>query len=60
MNSLAGTIYEDFVAPHLSGEVSDAKANRIIKIIVVITGTFCVFFISVIEHLGSLLEVRTD
>jgi hypothetical protein len=57
LNSLAGTIFEDFVAPRLSGNVSDARANLIMKVIVVASGVFCVAFISVIEHLGSILEV---
>ncbi|XP_066992319.2 sodium-coupled monocarboxylate transporter 2 [Anabrus simplex] len=57
LNSLAGTVYEDFVSPCLSGKMSDEKVNMIMKTIVVVIGALCVALIFVVEKLGTVLEL---
>ncbi|XP_066992320.2 sodium-coupled monocarboxylate transporter 2 [Anabrus simplex] len=57
LNSLAGTIFEDFVSPCLSGKMSDEKVNMIMKAIVAVIGALCVALIFVVERLGSVLEL---
>lgn len=57
LNTLAGTIYEDFVHPHFEWARSDRAASNIMKALVVINGTICVILIFLVEKLGSVLQI---
>lgn len=56
LNTLAATVYEDFIEP-MTGKVGDSKAANILKIIVVVFGIFCYLLVLVMEKLGSLIEL---
>ncbi|XP_014291035.1 sodium-coupled monocarboxylate transporter 2 [Halyomorpha halys] len=56
LNTLAATVYEDFIEP-ITGKVSDSKAARMLKIITVAFGILCFLLVLVMEKLGSLLEL---
>lgn len=57
LNTLAGTIYEDFILPHFEWAKSDKAASNIMKGLVVINGTVCVILIFLVEKLGSVLQI---
>lgn len=58
LNTVAGTIYEDFVQIFLKGEkMSEAKASCTMKIIVLILGAISVMMVLVVEKLGGILQM---
>ncbi|XP_018332183.1 sodium-coupled monocarboxylate transporter 1-like [Agrilus planipennis] len=57
LNTVAGTIYEDFVAPRMSEKTTEKTASNIIKVIVVISGVVCTALVFVFENLGGLLPL---
>ncbi|RZC34409.1 SSF domain containing protein [Asbolus verrucosus] len=57
LNTLAGTIYEDFIRNYMPANTTDTSANNIIKAIVVISGIICVGLIFLVEHLGGVLQI---
>lgn len=57
LNTLAGTIYEDFFEPHISKETSEKRAGTIMKLMVVVIGCFCLALVLVIERLGGVLDI---
>ncbi|XP_047115232.1 sodium-coupled monocarboxylate transporter 2-like [Schistocerca piceifrons] len=57
LNSLSGTIYEDFVLPRVSDKISDEKVNFIMQGIVLAVGVICVALVFVVEKLGTVLEL---
>lgn len=58
LNTVAGTIYEDFVQICLKGEkMSEAKASCTMKIIVLILGAISVVMVFVVERLGGILQM---
>uniref|UniRef100_T1HMC2 Sodium/solute symporter n=1 Tax=Rhodnius prolixus TaxID=13249 RepID=T1HMC2_RHOPR len=59
MNTVAGTIYEDFVEPLFSKKPSEKQASFIMKALVVLFGTTCVLLVFVFEKLGHLIELTT-
>lgn len=59
LNTVAGTLYEDFVAPfYKKSPKSDASASLIMKLIVLMVGVICVLLVFVVERLGSIMQVR--
>lgn len=58
LNTVAGTLYEDFFTKCISKKSSSTKANFIMKITVVFLGCVCVIMVYVIEHLKGILQVR--
>ncbi|XP_073979773.1 sodium-coupled monocarboxylate transporter 1-like isoform X2 [Rhodnius prolixus] len=60
LNTVAGAIYEDFVQPCFRTKVSEARASRYIKMLVVILGIICLLFVLVIEKLGAILELSAS
>jgi Na+/proline symporter len=52
MNSLSGTIFEDFIKPHFN--LTEKTASNIIKIMVVMIGMTCLFLVYIVEQLGSI------
>ncbi|KAK9502655.1 hypothetical protein O3M35_011381 [Rhynocoris fuscipes] len=59
LNTVAGTIYEDFVEPMLSEKPTEKKASLIMKGIVILFGIICTFLVFICEHLGPLIELAT-
>lgn len=56
LNTVAGTMYEDFIEPML-GKTTDRRASNIMKVLSAVFGVLCVLLVMVIEKLGSLLEL---
>lgn len=59
LNTVSGTIYEDFIVKIIGIEFSDQKASVIMKCIVVIIGIICVALVTVVEKLKGILQVST-
>ncbi|XP_039285768.1 sodium-coupled monocarboxylate transporter 2 isoform X1 [Nilaparvata lugens] len=57
LNTVAGTIYEDFVLLCFKNRHSDAVASFIMKCIVLILGAICVALVLVVEKLGGILQM---
>ncbi|XP_075224865.1 sodium-coupled monocarboxylate transporter 1-like isoform X2 [Lycorma delicatula] len=60
LNTVAGTIYEDFVMMFCAKRHTDARASFIMKVIVVILGLICVFMVFIIEKLGGLVQMAVS
>ncbi|KAJ6639769.1 Sodium-coupled monocarboxylate transporter 2 [Pseudolycoriella hygida] len=56
LNTLSGTIYEDFLKSHFSG-ASDKKVSNIMKWIVVILGLILVVLVVLVDKLGQVYEL---
>jgi solute carrier family 5 (sodium-coupled monocarboxylate transporter), member 8/12 len=56
LNTLAGTLYEDFIRPS-HPNYSEKTASNIMKVIVVITGMIVVCLVFVVEHMGAVLTI---
>ncbi|XP_046659642.1 sodium-coupled monocarboxylate transporter 2-like isoform X1 [Homalodisca vitripennis] len=58
LNTVAGTLYEDFVAPfYKKSPKSDATASLVMKAIVLVVGTCCVLLIFIVEKLGGIMQM---
>ncbi|XP_063227313.1 sodium-coupled monocarboxylate transporter 1-like [Bacillus rossius redtenbacheri] len=57
LNSLAGSLFEDFVLPCIKGTRLSNHATLILRIIVVLVGAVTVLMVFVVEKLGSVLEL---
>lgn len=57
LNTVSGTIYEDFVVRMMGIKVSELTASIIMKCTVVITGMICVALVMVVEKLNGILQV---
>ncbi|XP_069699563.1 sodium-coupled monocarboxylate transporter 1-like [Periplaneta americana] len=57
LNSLAATLFEDFVRPCLSVNISDRASNNIIKLLVVIIGAICVVLVIVVDKIGGVVQL---
>lgn len=60
LNTLAGTLYKDFVEGCLPSKPSENRASIIMKVLTLALGGGIVALIFVVEKLGSILEVRTE
>ncbi|XP_015595246.1 sodium-coupled monocarboxylate transporter 1 [Cephus cinctus] len=61
LNTLAGTIYQDFIAPFIPDHSrSESRAATIMKIIVVIVGVISVGFVFIVEHLGNVFHMSVS
>lgn len=58
LNTVAGTIYEDFIEPLAEKKTRETRAALIMKTIVIVFGIICLLLITVIDKMGSLIEVR--
>ncbi|KAG4065907.1 hypothetical protein HA402_000354 [Bradysia odoriphaga] len=56
LNTLSGTIYEDFLKSHFAG-ASDEKTSTIMKLIVVILGLILIVLVIVVDKLGPIYEL---
>ncbi|XP_054288162.1 sodium-coupled monocarboxylate transporter 1-like [Macrosteles quadrilineatus] len=58
LNTVSGTLYEDFIAPYYKkSPKSDATASLLMKLIVLTVGGCCVLLIFVVERLGDLMQM---
>jgi len=57
INTVSGTIYEDFIVKMMGIKVSDLTASVIMKSIAVISGIVCVILVFVVEKLNGILQV---
>lgn len=57
INTVSGTIYEDFIVKMMGIKVSDFTASVIMKSIAVISGIVCVVLVFVVEKLNGILQV---
>ncbi|XP_076280092.1 sodium-coupled monocarboxylate transporter 1 [Lasioglossum baleicum] len=58
LNTVAGTIYEDFIDPWLpESNNKEARAANIMKCTVVVVGLVCVAFVFVVDRLGDIFQV---
>uniref|UniRef100_A0A224XMB8 Putative sodium-coupled monocarboxylate transporter 1-like isoform x1 n=1 Tax=Panstrongylus lignarius TaxID=156445 RepID=A0A224XMB8_9HEMI len=60
LNTLAATIFKDFIVPYMQPKTIEERAGLILKIIVIVTGVVCTLFILVIENLGHILEIASS
>lgn len=59
LNTLSGTIYEDFLSRWLpTDKQTEVVVNFIMKLTVCVVGVVCVFLVFWIEKLGSVIQVR--
>lgn len=58
LNTVAGTIYEDFIGKITTASVSESTASVIMKCTVVLVGTICVGLVFVVEKLKGIVQVR--
>lgn len=56
LNTLAGTIYEDFISPFMPN-ATEKRASDIMKMIVLILGLIMVLLVFVVEHMGQVFVV---
>ncbi|XP_060874215.1 sodium-coupled monocarboxylate transporter 1-like [Metopolophium dirhodum] len=57
INTVSGTIYEDFIVKMMGITVTDLKASVIMKCIAVISGFICVILVFVVEKLNGILQM---
>lgn len=57
LNTLAGTIYEDFISPFMPANTTEKRASDIMKIIVMINGALCTTLVFVVERLGGIIQL---
>ncbi|CAH1726372.1 unnamed protein product [Aphis gossypii] len=57
INTVSGTIYEDFIVKMMGIKVSDLTASVIMKSIAVISGIVCVVLVFVVEKLNGILQM---
>lgn len=56
LNTLSGTLYEDFYLRYISKNSSPTKASFIMKVITVCVGCLCVILVYLVEHLKGILQ----
>lgn len=58
LNTVAATIYEDFIVKMMGVRVSDLTARIVMKSTVVVAGAVCVALVMVVEKLKGIVDVR--
>ncbi|XP_065079972.1 sodium-coupled monocarboxylate transporter 1-like [Ochlerotatus camptorhynchus] len=56
LNTLAGTIYEDFIRP-CHPHATDRSSSAVMKVIVVILGALVIVLVFIVEKLGSIVQM---
>lgn len=59
LNTLSGTIYEDFVVTLMGVKVSELTASIIMKCTVVVIGFMCLGLVLVVEKLKGILQASS-
>ncbi|XP_014257533.1 sodium-coupled monocarboxylate transporter 1-like [Cimex lectularius] len=57
LNTVAMTLFEDFIKPHLPWEISEKSSNLVMKIVVVILGCISTAMVFIVEKLGPIMQV---
>ncbi|XP_053994281.1 sodium-coupled monocarboxylate transporter 2-like [Hylaeus volcanicus] len=58
LNTVAGTIYEDFIDPWLpENNNKETRAANIMKVTVVVVGLICISLVFVVDRLGDIFQV---
>ncbi|XP_001948596.2 sodium-coupled monocarboxylate transporter 1 [Acyrthosiphon pisum] len=57
INTVSGTIYEDFIVKMMGITVTDLTASVIMKCIAVISGFICVILVFVVEKMNGILQM---
>lgn len=57
LNTLAGTIYEDFIR-HKYPDASEKRVSDVMKLLVIILGAIIVSLVFVVEHMGQVFRVN--
>jgi solute carrier family 5 (sodium-coupled monocarboxylate transporter), member 8/12 len=56
LNSLSGTVYEDFIRPYWKN-VTEKQASTVMKILTLSIGCVCFVLVYVVEHLGGVFSI---
>lgn len=57
LNSMSAVVLEDFIKPFVKRPLSETAINWIMRSVVVVTGTMCVFLVYIVEHMGTVLQL---
>ncbi|XP_043279035.1 sodium-coupled monocarboxylate transporter 1-like [Venturia canescens] len=58
LNTVSGSIYEDFIEPWVAeSEAKEAKAAKIMKVTVVVAGLIAGAMVYVVEHMGTVFRM---
>lgn len=57
LNTLSGTIYEDFIADKMPKDISEKRISNIMKIISVVLGLVCMLFVFLVQFMGGLFQL---
>ncbi|XP_052867418.1 sodium-coupled monocarboxylate transporter 2-like [Anopheles cruzii] len=57
LNSLAGLIYEDYIRPFKLFKHTDASANMTMKLLILVSGVYCIAMGLIVEQFGHLLQM---
>ncbi|GJQ68457.1 hypothetical protein Trydic_g17035 [Trypoxylus dichotomus] len=57
MNSLSGTVYEDFISRLVPKDITDVQVSKILKAIVIVIGVVSTLLVLVVENLGGILPL---
>uniref|UniRef100_A0A182W0T7 Sodium/solute symporter n=1 Tax=Anopheles minimus TaxID=112268 RepID=A0A182W0T7_9DIPT len=57
LNSLAGLIYEDYIRPFKLFKHTDALANRTMKLLIFVSGVYCIAMGLIVEQFGHILQM---
>lgn len=57
LNTLAGTIYEDFISPFMPSSTTEKRASDLMKILVMLLGALCTLLVFVVEKLGGIIQL---
>ena len=57
MNCVAAVVYEDYISPHVSQNVSQEKVSTYLKWIAVVIGLMSTGLVFIIEHLGNMSPI---
>lgn len=58
MNSLAASMYEDFVSPFVPASTGQKTISNILKFMVVMIGLISTLLVYVVEHMGSIVPIN--
>ncbi|KAF2901934.1 hypothetical protein ILUMI_04247, partial [Ignelater luminosus] len=59
LNTVAGTIYKDFISPFMPANTTEKRASNILKLLVIISGTICTVLVFIVEKMGGMLPFVT-
>ncbi|KAK4876940.1 hypothetical protein RN001_009446 [Aquatica leii] len=57
LNTLSATIYSDFISKWTPPTITEKEKSNILKIIVIVAGTFCTALVFVLEQLDGIMEL---